>query len=407
MADRVVVTDVQERAGLGACRSLSSAGFLVAGVASKHPAPGHWSRSCSERFALVDPQVDPGRYVEGLESIVSRGGYEVLVPGSDASLLAASERRASLEGHVRLGLPPDDVVRQALDKRTLLAVAAEAGLECPETVICSNRQMAVEAARELGFPVIVKPRSTVFHDRGELVQAGSLRAEDHNSLERSVRVVGRPFLVQRAEAGDQYSVGGVIVEGKLIATAVSRYIRTWPVTAGRAAFSETVTPPNGLADRVEHLLRGLSWQGMFELELILRPDGTFAAIDINPRLYGSIVLADSAGAPIPAVWCDWLLGRKPAAVTARSGLRYRWEDADARHGLWQIRHGHVRRGLRVLRPRRRVVHAHARLTDPGPLLARFILLARKRLGDSERPFPRASVPAVGGSEASPPLVKDT
>ena len=90
MPDRVVVTDVQDRAALGACRSLSSAGFLVAGVASQHPAPGHWSRSCSERFSLVDPRVDPGQYVEGLESIVSRGRYEVLVPGSDTSLLAAS-----------------------------------------------------------------------------------------------------------------------------------------------------------------------------------------------------------------------------------------------------------------------------------------------------------------------------
>jgi predicted ATP-grasp superfamily ATP-dependent carboligase len=407
MACRVVVTDVHDRAGFGTCRSLSSAGFLVAGVASERPAPGHWSRSCSERFNLVDPRVDPVRYVEELESIVSRGRYAVLVPGSDASLLAVSERRGALESHVRLGLPPDEVVRRALDKRTLLAAAAEAGIACPETVVCSTRRAAFDAARELGFPVIVKPRSTVFRDRGTFAQVGSLRADDRAALEFSAGVVGRPFLLQRAERGDQYSVGGVIAEGKLIATAVSRYIRTWPVTSGRAAFSETVTPPKGLIDRVERLAADIGWQGIFEVELIRRADGTFAAIDINPRLYGSIVLAHAAGAPIPALWCDWLLGRKPAAVVARAGFRYRWEDADVRHAFWQIRHRNPRGALSVFRPHRRVVHAHARLADPAPLLARFILLIRRRRGGPDRHFRRSSLPAVGAGQSAPPLVKDT
>jgi predicted ATP-grasp superfamily ATP-dependent carboligase len=408
MARRVIVTDVHDRAGLGACRSLRSSGFLVTGVASAHPAPGHWSRSCSERFALVDPRLDPAAYVEGLESIVSRDDYDVLLPGSDASLLAVSERRAALERRVKLGLPSDDVVRRTLDKRTLLSAAAEAGLACPDTAVCSSPQAAVGAARDFGFPIIVKPRSTVFADRGELIQLGSLLADDLDNLERIVRRVGRPFLVQRAEEGDQYSVAGVIAEGQLIASAVSRYVRTWPVRTGMAAFSETVIPPSGLVGRVERLVRGLGWQGIFELELIRRPDGTFAAIDFNPRLYGSIILADSAGAAIPAVWCEWLLGLNPVAVSARAGLRYRWEDADLRHGLWQIRRGNVGRALRVFRPYRCVVHAHVGLTDPAPLLARLILLLRNRHGDPQRPFAKLSRRSkTRPAQEAETLVKDT
>ncbi|MGN6431340.1 MAG: carboxylate--amine ligase [Gaiellaceae bacterium] len=407
MLERVVVTDVHDRAALGACRSLSSAGFRVTGVANEHPAPGHWSRSCAERVHLVDPRVDPVGYIEGLVKIVSNGGYAVLVPGSDASLLAVSEQRAALEPHVALGLPPDHVVRRALDKRTLIEPAAAADIACPETIVCSTRDESVEAARELGFPVIVKPRSTVFESGGKLFQMGSLHAHDHASLDRAVDVVGRPFLLQRVEQGEQYSVGGVIADGRLIAAAFSRYVRTWPVTAGRAAFSETVTPPKQLAERVEQLADGIGCQGIFELELIRRADGSFAAIDINPRLYGSIVLAHAAGAPMPVVWCEWLLGRDPAAVTARGGVHYRWEDADLRHGMWQLRHGHVREALAVARPHRHVVHAHARLADPGPLVARFIALARKglrsRTGQSTQPSP----PTVDAGQASPPLTEDT
>ena len=410
MARRVIVTDVHDRAGLGAFRSLRSSGFLVTGVASAHPAPGHWSRSCSERFALVDPRRDPAAYVEGLEAIVSRGDYDVLMPGSDASLLAVSERRAALEGRVKLGLPSDEVVRKTLDKRALLSAAAEAGLACPDTVVCSSRQAAIRSGRHFGFPVIVKPRSTIFEDRGELFQLGSLRADDSDDFEGIVRRVGTPFLVQRAEEGDQYSVAGVIAEGQLIVSAVSRYIRTWPVKTGRAAFSETVIPPNGLVGRVERLVREFGWQGIFELELIRRPDGSFAAIDFNPRLYGSIVLAESAGASIPTAWCEWLLGLKPnsVAVSARPGLRYRWEDADLRHGLWQIRRGNVGRALRVLHPYRHVVHAHVGLTDPAPLLARLILLLRNRYGDPQRPFARPSLRAETRlASETETLVKDT
>ena len=88
-----------------------------------------------------------------------------------------------------------------------------------------------------------------------------------------------------------------------------------------------------------------------------------------------MTLAIRAGANLPAAWCDWLLGREPARASARPGVRYRQEDADAKHFLWQIRRGRIREGLAVLRPRSDVAHAYFELRDPAPLPAALLNLA--------------------------------
>jgi len=79
------------------------------------------------------------------------------------------------------------------------------------------------------------------------------------------------------------------------------------------------------------------------------------------------------------VWCDWLLGRQPAPVSARPGVRYRWEEGELAHLGLQLRHRHYGQALAVMRPRRHVVHAQAQLTDPLPLVARSLQLLGRRL----------------------------
>jgi predicted ATP-grasp superfamily ATP-dependent carboligase len=127
------------------------------------------------------------------------------------------------------------------------------------------------------------------------------------------------------------------------------------------------------------VLRTLGHAGIFELELIERDNGTFAALDLNPRPFGWMALALRAGANLPAIWCDWMLGRKSPRTSARPGVAYRWEDADLRHLVWQLRRGHLVAAASVLRPRGGVAHAYFELADPGPLPAAILQLARRRV----------------------------
>ncbi len=133
---------------------------------------------------------------------------------------------------------------------------------------------------------------------------------DDASLAALLPGYGTPCLIQRREDG-AVCFSGVAADGRLLAYGVSRYGRTWPPEGGAVSFAQTIPPPAGLARRVEDLLAALGWQGVFELELIQNRTG-FAAIDFNPRLFGSLELITRAGAPLAPLGAirSWVRGRR-------------------------------------------------------------------------------------------------
>jgi predicted ATP-grasp superfamily ATP-dependent carboligase len=373
----VVVTDAEERAALGACRGLTRAGYRVCAVSRLRPAATHWSRACAERIRLPDPRESVHAFVDGLGELLKRDHYDALIPGSDASLLAVSEQRDGLEPYTRLGLPSREVVRRSVDKLVLLEAASAVGLGSPASLPCADVGEADAAAAELGFPVVVKPVQSFAPVNGGLRQRSVSIVEDSDALAEAVQDFPSPFIVQRFEHAQFLSCTGVFADGRLLALTTSRVPRLWPPIAGMHAYSETVTPPDGLPERVRELLASLEWQGIFQLQLLELAD-RLAVIDLNPRVFASILLDADAGANLAAVWVDWLLGRDPAPVTARPAMRYRWEEGELCHFAWQLRHRRLRAAARVLLPHRRVTHAWFRASDPGPLFARGLNLVGRR-----------------------------
>jgi hypothetical protein len=80
---------------------------------------------------------------------------------------------------------------------------------------------------------------------------------------------------------------------------------------------------------------------------------------------------------------------------ARADVYYRWEDADARHFLSQLKRGRLLAAAAVLRPHRHTVHAYFRWRDPGPLLARLLYMVRKVFGKRRAESAGGSSPLQG------------
>ncbi len=373
---RVLVTDGETRAVVGVARGLAADGFdvAVAATAPARLAPAHLSRAVDERLIVPDPLSAPDAFLDALARSVAAGNFGVLVPGADASLLRISSGRALLEPHVRLGLPARESVERSLDKSDLAATAARHGLDPPPTVTCAGSAAAVAAAREFGFPLLVKPMLSVDDRVSPPRRFASAWVDDARELEQAIAGFGGTGLVQRRVEGRVVSFAGVFAGGRLLGEAFSRYHRTWYPQAGNACYSETADAPADLRRRVVALLTDLAWEGLFELELIETVSGRWHAIDMNPRPYGSIALAIGAGANLPSVWCRHVLGDDPDPVTATPGVFYRWTDADLRHGWRQWRQGNRSAAMGVLRPRPGVVHAFGRRLDPGPGVARLVEL---------------------------------
>ncbi|HEX3561707.1 MAG TPA: hypothetical protein VHU24_02620 [Solirubrobacterales bacterium] len=323
--------------------------------------------------------MDSRKFAQAVAEVGREGRFGTIMPGSDAALIAISSHRDLLPAGIELGLPPQEVVDACVSKVSLMACAEDAGLAVPETVVCADRDEALSAAARLGYPILLKPRRTVFSEDGDIRQRSSFLAANEAALVGRLPEFGLPCLLQRRMPGVLHSVGGVVAAGELLGLAVSKYIRTWPPNAGSVSCSETVSAPAHLLDRVGKLVAAIGWEGIFELELIETQSGDFAAIDFNPRLYGSLALAVKAGAPLPAIWCDWLIRGQIERGIARPGVRYRWGDADMQHALAFLCRGRPAAAAGVLRPRRGTARPYLRCRDPGPAVARLFQMLRHRL----------------------------
>jgi predicted ATP-grasp superfamily ATP-dependent carboligase len=377
-----MITDAEQRAVVAVARGLDAGGFEVIATASRHvrPAAAHWSRSVSVRVTTPDPLTKNAGFLSRLEELVVSGGLSVLIPGTDASLLVISRGRDRLEPYVQIGLPSLENVARCLDRRELVAAAGRHGLASPTTVVCGEAGEACAAATRLGLPVLVKPCDVVTEGRGARRRSGSVFAETEEAVRAAAAELGGSVLVQEQIEGTVVSFAGVFADGRLLGETVSRYLRTWRPEAGSACFSETISTPPALRERVLAVLDDLGWQGIFELELIESAPGAWQAIDLNPRPYGSLALAVGAGCNIPALWCEHLLGDEPALSLAAPGIFYRWTDADLRHGLWQLRRGggpSAAGGL--IGTRRKAVHPFRSAADPGPSAARLLELGEAGL----------------------------
>jgi predicted ATP-grasp superfamily ATP-dependent carboligase len=376
MRRRVLVTDAQERAVLAAIRCLRREGLSVTATATTRTAPGLWSRAPMRRRLAPDPREEVDAFVAKLELLLRERRHDLLMAGTDASLLAVSKRRDRLTPYVRLGLPSHEVVEGALDKESLAQAAGEVGLAAPDARTCHGTSEARSAAAAFGYPVVVKPIQTVVERDGVAHRAASHLVVDEGELASALNVLEGACIVQRRADGCVISFGGVATASGLLGHVVSRYARTWPPEAGNVAFSETIAAPAGLVEKVQALVARIGWMGLFELELIESDDGRCSAIDFNPRAYGSLGLARAAGVPLAALWCRWLLGDQPdRAPVARIGVNYRWEDAELRHLAWGLG-ASPHAALEVARPHRGTTHAYFQLRDPAPLLARVLQVMR-------------------------------
>jgi predicted ATP-grasp superfamily ATP-dependent carboligase len=390
---RVLVTDAEERSVVAAVRGLARAGYEVTATSSRRPAAGFWSRAASQRLLLPDAREDQLGFVDRLVKTLERRHHDVLLPGTEASMLAASAGRERLERLTRMGLPPHEVVERSLDKFALMGVAAMNGIASPKATLSRDRTELDAAVPDFGFPFVLKPQRSLVLKGDVLHHCGSVLVRDERELERQLSRFGFPVIVQQAERGAPvYSFAGVYAGGRLLAVAFARYFRTWPAEAGSASYAETRSPDPALTEQVASLIHKIGWEGIFELELLQLEDGRFAVIDFNPRVYGSLSLALKAGANLPAIWCDWVRSGEAVngVVMARPGLRYRFEDAELRNFVSLVARARFGGALGLVRPRREVAHAYFSWGDPGPLVAHAIEVVKHGRQERERGSAAAS-----------------
>jgi ATP-grasp domain-containing protein len=320
-AGSALVVDGAAGPALAFVRSLGRAGWRVLAPAG--------SRSAASRYAagavdLPDVCEGPRQFADAVAREVARHQIEIVVPSTDAALLALRE----LEG--RLG--EARILGGAscwTDKRWALEAAARAGFPVPRWLAPAGEQEALEGLRELGPPCVVKPRRSYAPVGGRLVQRRHGFAWDAVSLAKQLRRLAEPDgelpLLQEYVPGRAMSVGAVLVDGRVVASAARETFSFAPVAGGNSVWKHTVPLDDVGVREALALLVAEGYAGLGEVEYQIDASGTPRFMEVSPRPFGWLPLVVRAGVDLPLIAAQGLTGRATAPPGRyRAGVEMRW-----------------------------------------------------------------------------------
>jgi predicted ATP-grasp superfamily ATP-dependent carboligase len=367
----VLITGGEYVGVLAAVRALRAAGYRP-WVASSSPSYASLSRRAAGRVHVPESRFDPSGFAHALAEAAERRSAAVLLPGTEADLLALAANRNAFAAGVSLGVPPSEAVQQALDKTALPRLTRAAGLQAPPTAFVNGSGPAAEHS----FPAVVKPARSELDENGGLRHFSPRKVESPLELRRELRALpGGAGLVQPYLTGNLFAVGGVAWGGELVCAVHYRSARIWPTDCGMISYATTIPPDRELERGVGTLLGTLGWSGIFQLQFIEAQEGP-CLIDFNPRVFASLAIAVAAGCNLPAVWVELLLGRRPpsAAACYRAGVRYQALSKDSRALLAALLAGRRPGPTGLGRP---VTHPVLSIADPLPTLAGLTKVGRR------------------------------
>lgn len=375
-ATRLLVTGGEAKSVLAAVRALRSAGYEPWVAATLKGAYAARSRAVGGVIPVPDPALDREGFVGRVADAAERLSVAAVLPGTESALIALSQNREAFSPSVTLGTPPPETVQRATDKRSLAGLADTVGLATPPTFELYRDELT-SRGRDLRYPAVVKPlRSETPTKSGELRHDVPRRIETAGDLQRVLDPIeADAWLVQPYLSGSLYAISGFVWQGEIVCALHQDAHRVWPTDCGSSSYAETVVADHGLEEGVAGLLRAIGWSGIFQVQFLKRGERAYL-IDLNPRFYLSLAMTVAAGHDLPAIWVEYLLGRRPKIPPYRVGVRFRDEETDYRALYRAFAAGERWSAIKGLLPRRHTVHAVASVRDPSPTAESFAKLRR-------------------------------
>jgi predicted ATP-grasp superfamily ATP-dependent carboligase len=288
--------------------------------------------SRAARIAAVGPASgrEPEAFAAFVLALVRRHGIRLVIPASDASLLALDEHRAALEAETRLAMASSWAVRQVLDKRLNLDLARRLGVPCAREYELRSVDDVPEVIATLGLPVVLKHPGNPADRKVPQFAFRVLRANSERELREYLeRYCDRGVypLVQEYLGGEAHSVNCLVAQGDMLAVDGYRSIRSY---AGNGVLRQSVEPPAELVGYARDLLGALRWDGVANLSFY-GDAGRWRYTETNGRFWGSTQGSIDAGWDVPhSVYRYFVHGERLPAGSRRVGTVNCWHYGDLR-----------------------------------------------------------------------------
>lgn len=300
---RVLVLGDDSRSTLSVVRSLGKRGIRVtAGVESKDSIVRS-SRFLDSSFVLPSTADDLEAWLDGVEEILKKDTYDLLIPAVGSTFIPIVEERERFSPLVRLAIPDRRGFLATHDKRETLSLATTLGIPHPHTKVVTTREEGEGVRRSpfFPFPFIIKPTQSTLWWNEYRVSLGAHLVSDVEVLGEELEAIlpFTPALIQAFVPGKGVGQEFLSKNGEILLAFQHERIHE-PEGSGGSSYRKSVPLDPRLLACSEKIIRELKWTGPIMIEYRVDPvTRAFWLIEINGRLWGSLPLAVAAGMDFP------------------------------------------------------------------------------------------------------------
>lgn len=215
-----------------------------------------------------------------------------------------------------LSIPEPESVQVCFNKRDTYRKAMDLGIPIPETHFPDTRKEVEALAKELRYPVILKPAIMYkFHGAtGKKVFFCADAAALRRNYDRILTIIPpEEVIVQQFLTGGAkqlYSFGSFFADGEAYGSFVANRIRQKPMDFGiSTCFARTVILPEMEVMAIT-FLRAIDYFGLSEVEFMYDEEtGQYRLIEINPRAWKWHSITNKLGMNLLGMMLDRLEGK--------------------------------------------------------------------------------------------------
>lgn len=317
-----LVTNARSVSALAVIRSLGRKGIEITGASDSKDDFPLYSKFCRKKIFLASDPNDTAGRMEELLGIVKKEHFDVFLPVMSENLLLEIARRKDKFGQfTRVTLPSFEHLSILNNKAKVARILAELGMPLPRTYYPGSDIDIESIIANALFPVVIKAH------RGEGARGVKLVMEKED-LKRSYHEISDkwgPALIQEFVPGIKHTAVYLLnKDSEVRRFFVHRAIREYPVTGGPTCFLESVRY-EPIFEVGLKLLKHINFVGLAGMEFIVDSNDSLPKIiDVNPRFYGPIQCAISAGADMPYAFYNMVLnGDIETDLNYKEGVRCR------------------------------------------------------------------------------------
>lgn len=263
-----------------------------------------YSKYCKQKFVYTDPCVSISRFVNDLNNNIKKFKPDVIFPVSDEAILACSRSRDAIDAP--LLIPSEEMINTVCNKRNVLELAKSIGISTPNSCYINKSNVHDMLCKIQSFPVIIKAESSVVIIEDRVVSTGGTSyvfSREQLSRECDKRLKISPLIVQKFIDGYGVGVSGIFKEGKHLALFGHKRVREKDPKGGPGVVIESIDIDNDLGSAACRLMDNIQYTGPAMVEckidhLTKKP----YLMEINARLWGSVLFPISIGLDFPYIW---------------------------------------------------------------------------------------------------------